>query len=401
MPAQADQSILHISADFPDPLQPNKTKAVSTLLELTQDTFRHQVYSLNRVARGGGISAVEFGAGWRAVAYEGFPRGIFLQRYLSRVAAWILKDLEKRRLDVAFVHAHKLSTDALVGAEVAEALAVPLVVSSQGNSDLKIIGTKRDLRQTWQRIWRDAALILPFAPWTAARLTQLLGPRDKPTVYLPCPTLQDRILPPRITGPLIRTAFHLRDYRNKNAETLIRAVAIAARRIPDIRLEIIGGGDPQAFATLNRIVAREGDGRAGLVGPVAHGSMQEVLNDSCAFVMASFRESYGMVYAESLLAGTPVVHSATNGISGYLDSPAVVGVDPRDPEALAEAVLRLVAGQDQIKAELRDLQERGGLDFLRRDAIAQVYSRAVASLSPATEQANSQDDGTDSVPQNG
>ncbi|WP_421708506.1 glycosyltransferase [Algihabitans sp.] len=380
MPAQADQSILHISADFPDPLQPNKTKAVSTLLGLTSERFRHHVYSLNRVGLGKGIAAVDFSDGWRAVTYEGLPRGLFLRRYLSRVATWILEDLERRRVSVDLVHAHKLSTDGLVGAQVAEALKVPLVVSSQGNSDLKIIRAKRDLRPVWRKIWQDAALLFPFAPWTADRLSETLGPRQKPTLPLPCPTLQDRVLPPRTTGPLLRTAFHLRDYKNKNAETLIRAVAIAARRTPDLRLEIIGGGDPQAFAALSRTAAREAAGRVRLIGPVAHGRMQETLNDSCAFVMASFRESYGMVYAESLLAGTPVVHSATNGISGYLDSPAVVGVDPRDSAALAEAMARLISDQGDVKAELRRLQETGQLDFLRRDAIAQVYSRAVVSL---------------------
>ena len=380
MPAQADQSILHISADFPDPLQPNKTKAVSTLLDLTCDRFRHQVYSLNRVRLGNGIAAVEFGAGWQAVAYEGLPRGLFLRKYLSRVATWILDDLERRQVSVDLVHAHKLSTDGLVGAQVAEALKVPLVVSSQGNSDLKIVRAKPDLRPVWRKIWQDAAFLFPFAPWTADELSQTLGPREKPTVALPCPTLQDRVLPPRMVAPIVRTAFHLRDYRNKNAETLIRAVAIAARQMPDIRLEIIGGGDPQAFAALNRMAAREGGGLVRLVGPVPHGRMQETLNDSCAFVMTSFRESYGMVYAESLLAGTPVVHSATNGISGYLNSPAVVGVDPKDPAALAETMSRLIAQQKDVKAELRRLQEAGELDFLRRDAIAQVYSRTLASL---------------------
>ena len=382
MQTRTQQNILHISADFPDPLQPGKTKAVSALLELTQEYFQHHVYSLNRVRHGSGISAVEFGKGWRALAYEALPRGLFLQRYLSRVAAWILQDLQKRQLKVDLVHAHKLSTDALVGSEVARALGIPFVVSSQGNSDLKIIGAKRDLRQTWRRIWCEAELVFPFAPWTASGLQELLGPREKPILCLPCPTSQDRILPPRSTGPLFRSVFHLHDYKNKNAGTLIRAVAIAARHAPDIRLEIGGGGDPQAFAALSRIIAREAKGLVSLTGSLPHDDIQDILNGSCAFVMASFRESYGMVYAESLLAGTPVVHSMTNGIAGYFDNPAVIDVDPKAPEALAEVMLQSIAEQDQIKAGLRNLQDTGALDFLRRDGIAQTYSRAIASLSP-------------------
>ena len=42
--------ILHLSADFPDPFVPGKTRAVSNLLDLVPE-HDHEVYSLNRVQR--------------------------------------------------------------------------------------------------------------------------------------------------------------------------------------------------------------------------------------------------------------------------------------------------------------------------------------------------------------
>ena len=42
--------ILHVSADFPDTVEPFKTKVVGTLLSLTDHAFRHRVVSLNRVS---------------------------------------------------------------------------------------------------------------------------------------------------------------------------------------------------------------------------------------------------------------------------------------------------------------------------------------------------------------
>ena len=382
--------VLHISADFPDPLQPGKTKAIANLIDLTSDVFDHHVYSINRVDHRLDIAALPFGPDWRAVAYPGPPRGLFLKTYLDRLAAWIVRDVRERGLSVDVVHAHKLSTDGLAGAAVAKALGVPLAVSSQGNSDLKILGVRRDLRGTWRTLWQHAAVVFPFAPWTAQGLEAHLGPREGPTCLLPCPTDQDRMMTPAPTAPVFRTAFHLRDYRNKNALGLIQAVALAAREIPDIRLEILGGGDPSAFATLRAAIARHAPRHCRLVGPVPHARIQEAMNASCGFVMVSFRESYGMVYAESLLAGTPVIHGSTNGFAGYFpDSPVAVGVPPGDVDALAAALVDGIRRQDGIKATLRDMQEAGALTRLTRAAIRDTYVTALRSAVLADHQRTS------------
>ena len=51
--------VLHISADFPDPMAPAKTKAVANLLGLVGG-FRHIVYSLNRLSWHRGVRALPF-----------------------------------------------------------------------------------------------------------------------------------------------------------------------------------------------------------------------------------------------------------------------------------------------------------------------------------------------------
>ena len=42
--------VLHLSADFPDPIEPAKTRVIRTLLELSREKFDHRVVSMNRVA---------------------------------------------------------------------------------------------------------------------------------------------------------------------------------------------------------------------------------------------------------------------------------------------------------------------------------------------------------------
>jgi len=178
--------ILHLSADFPDPLVPGKTRAVARLLDLVAEAD-HRVYSLNRVGGAPGIAALPFGPAvpgppgrhvtdraHRALAYAAPPYGLWLKTRMTAVAGAISADLAARGWRPDIVHAHKLSVEGLAGWALARRFAAPLIVSSQGNSDLKILGAKATLRPAWRRIWQSADWILPFAPWTAAALDERL-----------------------------------------------------------------------------------------------------------------------------------------------------------------------------------------------------------------------------------
>jgi len=372
--------ILHLLSSYPDPIA-GETRASLSLLELVPE-FEHCVYSFKRAGWRPGIWATAFddsvGRDHRAIAYGAPPKGLFMARHLDRLADWILDDIDRRGLKPGLVHAHKLSIDGLVAQRVAARLGVPVMVSLQGNSDCMIVGVKRDLRPRWRALWRDAAVLFPFAPWALTRLEAMLGPRTGPVTMLPCPTSCDAVIAPRTTPPLFRTAFNIIHHKNKNIERLARALSRAAVAAPDIRLEIIGGGDAAAFAQVARMIDRTAPGLARLVGAVPHDRVQALFNASCGFALVSQRESYGMVYAEALLAGAPCVFSRGRAIDGYLDEGgAVLGADPGDEAGIADALVRLVREQGGFKARLAQLQQNGGLAMLRREAIAAAYRASV------------------------
>lgn len=381
--------ILHISADYPDPLDPAKTRAVSNLLALATG-HEHRVISLNRVGWRREIEGLDFGdaAGpaHRAVAYGAPPKGVALKRYLLRLAEWIAADCASAGFAPDLVHAHKLSVEGLVGDALARRWRLPLALSSQGNSDLKIVGAKRGLRGDYARIWRGAAVVFPFAPWTARALEGLLGPREGPVVPLPCPGPADARLAPRETPPVIRTAFHFRDAKNKNAAALIRALGAAARQVSDIRLEILGGGDPNAFAELAAVAREAAPGRTAFLGAVPNAEIQALFNASCGFALVSHRESYGMVFAEALLAGAPCLIPRGRAIDGYFtEGSVVVAADPGDEAEIAAGLVALARDQAAMKGRLAALGEAGGLDFLCGPAIRDAYLGALAAAAAAHE----------------
>jgi glycosyltransferase involved in cell wall biosynthesis len=371
--------ILHLSADYPDPLGPAKTRAVANLLPLVPE-HEHTVYSLNRVDWRLGIAAVGFedaaGQGHRAVAYGAPPAGLFLERYLHRLADWVLADLAARGLRPDVVHAHKLSVEGLAGGRIAEALGVPLLISVQGDSDTKIVGAKRDLRGRYRALWHGAAAVFPFAPWARDRLDALLGARTGPTTLLPCPAAgpEFRARPVVTAEPVVATAFHLASWRRKNADGLFRAVALAAAEVPGLRLHVFGGGDAGAFAELSRLAERLAPGCVMFDGAVPHPMIAARFNAAAAFALVSHRESYGMVFAEALLAGTPCLIPAGAGIDGFFpDTAAVVSVPSRDPAAIATGLVRLVRGEAEVKTLLAGMQEDGNLEVLTRPRIAEAY----------------------------
>ncbi|MEX2520289.1 MAG: glycosyltransferase [Paracoccaceae bacterium] len=369
--------ILQLTADHPDPLVPNKAKAVANLIGLA-DRFQHRVVSLNRVGWRQGIEALDFadtaGPAHRAVAYGAPPKGLFLKHFLDRLADWIQKDCAAAGFAPDIIHAHKLSVEGLMGETLARRWGVPLVISVQGDSDLLITGAKRNLRPIYSRIWRGAAAAFPFTPWAAERLDALLGAREGPTYPLPCPGPADARMQPRAAPPVIVSAFHFSSASRKNAAALIRATGRAAAEIPDIRLEIIGGGDPAAFARLSALARNEAPGRVDFLGALANSEMQKRFNAACGFALVSKRESYGMVFAEALLAGAPCLIPKGWGIDGYFEEGSVViSADPMDEDDILRGLLRLVREQDELKARLAALGDAGGLDLLTRAAIRETY----------------------------
>jgi len=227
-------TVIHISTDYPDVIEPAKTKAILNLVEATADQFDHQVYSLNRVhlaphralarwvgddfARGfhhkalaGNISCWE---------YEAMPFGLFLQSVLQALGDAIADDIIARKLQPRLIHGHKLSMEGIVVQRVAERLNVPFGLSLQGNTDRRILGVRRDLRKLYRKIYNEAAVVFPFAPWIKDHCDGMLGPSDAQSIILPCMTVNDHMMAPSEAGFRAISAFHLKYWHMKNAEEM-------------------------------------------------------------------------------------------------------------------------------------------------------------------------------------
>lgn len=77
-----------------------------------------------------------------------------------------------------------------------------------------------------------------------------------------------------------------------------------------------------------------------LPGYIPNGDLPAIYNGASAFLYTSLRESFGIPQLEAMACGTPVVTSDTSAIP-EVAGPGAILVDPTDPQAIADALLRL------------------------------------------------------------
>nr|WP_240905524.1 glycosyltransferase family 4 protein [Thiorhodococcus mannitoliphagus] len=121
----------------------------------------------------------------------------------------------------------------------------------------------------------------------------------------------------------------------------------ALSRIRDLpwRLTCIGSTtrDAEQTAVLEAAIATLGLGdRVRLAGELDAACLDAEYDAADAFVLASFHEGYGMVLAEALARGLPVVSTTAGAIPQTLPEAAALLVPPGNVEALAAALRTLI-----------------------------------------------------------
>jgi glycosyltransferase involved in cell wall biosynthesis len=167
-----------------------------------------------------------------------------------------------------------------------------------------------------------------------------------------------------------RKAFHL----------LVRALSPLQDR--DWRLTIAGPTDrsPQALADVQAAIRTTGLGqRIALVGPVDKDRLAGLYASADAFLMASLYEGYGMVLAEAMACGLPIVCTSGGAAAETVPDGAAIKVPPGDERALSLAIERLLDDRE-LRQRMAQAAWLAGQKLPRWEDTARIVAEVIAEV---------------------
>jgi glycosyltransferase involved in cell wall biosynthesis len=147
-------------------------------------------------------------------------------------------------------------------------------------------------------------------------------------------------------------------YKRKNVPLLIASFDRIAGRYPDAMLLIIGDGDDQAAVSAS-VDAAMHRSQIRLLGTLQHPDVLQYMAWCDVFANIGIDEPYGVVFAEAMMAGKPIIYATDGGITDVVtEGVQGLGVTPGDRHTVSTALDRLLGNAElrrrmgQLAAEL-------------------------------------------------
>lgn len=282
-----------------------------------------------------------------------------------------------RERGARLIHVHH-PVGSLYASEAARRLKVPLILHLHDGPPASL-----PYRMLLRRAARDAALVLCVSRAARSVLETAGGDLAKsrvvPNAVDPV-FLQGQVSPASdVTGPGPHIGIFGVVEPRKGQDVFVEAAARLADRYPQARFWIVGAtpyDDKAAFVRrVEAAIAAKGlTGRVLLTGhrddvPALIRAMSVVVSASVS------HESFGMVLAEALALGTPVVTTAVGGTTEVVTDGATGRVVPvRDPVALASGIAAVLDGDtaEMARAGAADVRARFAPDVFQAE-VTRLY----------------------------
>lgn len=296
--------------------------------------------------------------------------------------------LASRRYDL--LHSHWILPQGFTGVLAAKPLKIPHVVTVHGGDIFGLRGKLLSRFKKFALTHADAITVNSSVTRQAVGDLADLSKVEQIPMGVSTDRLADATLVAELrakhrrgNGPLLVFVGRLVD--EKGVEDLIRAVALSATTLPDVRGLIVGEG--QDRAELEALAAQLGvAARLAFVGWVDPDKMPSYLAAGDVFVGPSRRgrdgwiEAQGLTFIEAMLQKIPVVATRSGGIVDSVQHEQTgLLVDERAPEQIAAAVERLQSDAELVRA-LRERAYAAALARFSRHSSATRFSQLFQSL---------------------
>jgi glycosyltransferase involved in cell wall biosynthesis len=281
------------------------------------------------------------------------------------------------------IHAHWLIPQGLVASLAGLITRTPFVVTAHGGDvyglkgglrdalkgwvmsrATRVTAVSEDLRRSMEEVASSSTASIEVIPMGVD--TSLFQPRSKEVV----PGEQQDW-----SGPTLLFVGRLAE--KKGVAYLLEAMPSILRRFPDARLQIIGDGPLRGPLELQAALSGVA-GRVEFLGGLPGQRLPAYYRAADVFIAPSIvagggdTESFGVVIAEAMATGCPVVASDVGGIRDLVTAETGILVPQRDPAAIAAAVADLLDDDARRRRLARSALERVRARFDQR-ALADRY----------------------------
>ena len=231
---------------------------------------------------------------------------------------------------------------------------IPIAVVEHSLSEVDRLPGHPELAKMYRKLSRRAARMFGVSPLVVEYLERggienaellLNGAGTSPPGVRDVGPLHERSGDRRVPGKPRKIVTLGQFIEKKGLVPLLEALARVALQ-HDVRLVHIGGVSPPPNV-LERVRALKLEDRVEFMGHQPNERVLEIMRDSDIFALPSWDESFGIVYAEALSVGTPVILTESCGFSGYIED-GVHGriIQPKSVDALATALDDLLTRDD-------------------------------------------------------
>lgn len=384
------KTVLHLAIDYDNPHRGRPTEAIKLFIR-SLDAFENVIVSLRRVANplAARVSErrTEDGALLLDYAYFGLPGGIGLAPSMALVAWTVERILKKKGIVPAVVHAHKLTFEGISAWLLARSYKARLVASIRGEVEHKIFRYKPLYRLLYQRICDDCHRVYFVSAWFIDEYTKYIGQPPRPLRLLPNVVGNATPdIPYRAPNHSYVSVLNLNDWRRKGLGLLLGAIAALRDKGIRIELAVIGSGEERRRTEVLALVGQLGIAdRVTFLGRLPNAEVLATIGRYRALLLPSRNETFGMVYAEALFAGIPVMMNQGSAIDGYInDLDVAVFVYRPTVEDVTAAILDIHQRADELRANIQACRHDLYRRLSHRIAIEQYVADVGGEPVPAT-----------------
>lgn len=292
----------------------------------------------------------------------------------------MLDDIEKniQLPSIDAIHAHTVFSGGYTAYQLNKKYGIPYIVAVR-NTDVNIFFKYMvHLRSTGVEILRHAEKVVFLSPAYQRRVLERLIPeKDREAIRAKSLVIPNGISklflehpaePKALRGDTLRLIYVGEVSANKNPELTLRAISLLRDGGQAAKLTVVGAIKEKKYQKIMT--------QAEFVEYHEQCPPEEVLGylkEADIFVMPSHTETFGIVYAEAMSQGLPVLYTRGQGFDGYFpDGTAGYAVPDTDPRELARKIQQAAACYGELSSNCVRLAKRFNWDSIA-DQYQQIY----------------------------